>query len=241
MGFLAPIGAAIGGALGGAGIGSVLAKGGLAIGSSLLGSKLGGGSGGVPGGTNELIGRQKTAMDRILGMSTSMQPQAQGLLNQASNAYSPVIDYYGGLLSGDRGRTMSTQAPDINRINQSYDNTLQTQSALTPRGGGRASLLSEAPYARQRDITTLLQQSRPQAAQGLLQAGQAVGQQGGSLLNQIMSSLSGVSAGNQGLLNYDLQSRAEQSRKNQQLGEQIYGILGPLLGKLGNKGKDINL
>lgn len=218
MGFLAPIA--------------------ISAGSALLGKAIGGGSGGIsnkaiPGGTDELIGRQKTAMDRILGMSNTLQPQAQGLLDQSNRAGSSVMDYYGGLLSGDRGRTTSTLAPDINRINQSYDNVLQTQSALTPRGGGRSALLSEAPYARQRDISTLMQQSRPQAAQGLMQAGGQAGSQGTSLMNQVLSGLSGVSAGNSGLLNYDLQSRAEQSRKNQELGEQIYGILGPILGKLG--------
>ena len=218
--------------------------------SSILGSKLGGGSGGLTGkstgglDTSGLLNEQVAGMRQTRNTASNLMPAANDLLQQSSRSFSPVISHYSGLLSGDRGRATSELAPDINRINQSYNNQLQTSSALMPRGGGRSALLSEAPYARQRDISTLMQGARGTGAQGLLQAGTAAGGQGSNLISSILSGLAGASSGGSNLLNYDLQAKAQQSQRNQQLGQQIYGILGPLLGKIPGLlggGKDINV
>ncbi len=210
----------------------------IALGSSLLGSKLSGGKGGLTGGstgtdTSGLLKEQVAGMQQTRNTATGLQPTANDLLRQSSAAYSPVISHYNALLSGNRGAAMSELSPEVQRINQGYDAASRNASALMPRGGGRTAFNSELPYEHMRDVNNLLSASRSTGAQGLLQAGSAAGGQGQGLYSSILSGLAGASAGGNSLLNYDLQAKAQQAQKNQQLGQQIYGILGPLLGKIG--------
>ncbi len=232
MGFLAPIASAVVPLLskvfGNKGVQNAAAG----IGSSILGSKLGGGQGGVAN-TQGLIDEQQAGIRQTRNTATGLQPTANDLLRQSSAAYSPVISHYNALLSGNRGAAMSELSPEVQRINQGYDQASRNSSALMPRGGGRTAFNSELPYEHMRDVNNLLSTSRSTGAQGLLQAGSAAGGQGQGLYSSILSGLAGASAGGNSLLNYDLQAKAEQSKKNQELGQQIYGILGPLLGKIG--------
>ena len=217
---------------GGTSLLATLGKVGVGAGSALLGSALSGGSGGVKN-TSGLLDEQQAGLRQTRETATGLMPQANALLQQSSQSFSPVIQHYAGLLSGDRGRAMGELSPEVQRINQGYDANARNANALAPRGGGRTAFNSELPYERTRDINNLLSSSRSTGAQGLLQAGSAAGSQGSNLYSSILSGLAGASSGGNSLLNYDLQAKAQQSQRNQQLGQQIYSILGPLLGSFG--------
>src|SRR5213592_1781670 len=143
-------------------------KGGIALGSSLLGSAL--------------AGRQSPEQRRALQLSNQAQTQglaaAGPLLSLAPRTYGPVMDYWSRILSGNRGEMTSALAPEIEQIGQGYGTQTQAAANLMPRGGGRATLLSQLPYQQMGDIQRLMQTARPQAAQGLLQAGQSAIQGG---------------------------------------------------------------
>ena len=199
---------------------------------SLLGSKLSGGSGGVPNAKG-LLADQTASIKQGRDLASGLQPQAQSLLSGATQSYSPVANYWSSLLGGNRTSAMSALQPEVSRINEGYNQNLQAAGNLMPRGGGRSALLSQAPYERTRDITNLLQTSRPQAAQGLLQTGQAQGNQSQGLYSLILNALGGSQSGTSSLLNYDLQDRDIQYRKGKELG----GTLFDLLQKIPSMGK----
>lgn len=204
MGFLAPFAAPI--------IGGI---------SSLVGSKLSGGSGGVPGINNIMntIGQNVKTGGQI---ATNLGPQAQNLLNQSTAAYSPALNYWSSLLGGNRQAATAAAAPDINRINEGYDAQTQAAGNLMPRGGGRSAFFTEAPFQRQRDITSTLQTARTSAAPNLLHAGEAIGNTASGLYGHLLSALTGNT---NNLLNYDLQSREQQYKKGKEIGGSIFDLL----------------
>lgn len=199
-------------------------KGGAALGSSLLGSALSGGSGGVPNVGN-LLDESAKSIAQGRNIATSLEPRAKSLLGLSEESYGPVSRYYGDILSGNRGKVFASMQPDIARINEGYDANLNAVSNLLPRGGGRSAFFTEAPYRRTSDITSLLQTARPKAAEGLLNLGQTTGGQASNLFGNISGLLGGSQQGTGNLLNYNLQDRAAQYKKGQDIGATIYDVL----------------
>src|SRR5881396_3537107 len=110
--------------------------GGVGLGASWLGSKLAGG----------LSPEQRQAYN-LTNQAGQMGLGAAGpLLRQGQSAYGPVMDYWSRILSGNRGEMTSALAPEIEQIGQGYGAQTQALANLMPRGGGRATLLSQLPY-----------------------------------------------------------------------------------------------
>lgn len=248
MGFLAPLASAIGPAIGSifGKIGGAVTKPGADGGSSILGNllKLGGNLGGQVGLSalgNKLSQEKPNALEQgvlnndqtaqNLGLSTG-----QNLLGMGNQAINPVLNYWSSILSGNRGLATSALAPEISRIGQGYQQAGQTSAALNPRGGTSAEFNAELPFQQQRDVSSLFQQARPQAAtqmQGL----------GTSLLGQGSNALYASTAAGRDILTQQAQMRQREMERGKSTGAglfsqfQQYGspILDTLLSKLGKK------
>src|SRR5262250_996203 len=139
----------------------ILAPIGAQLGASALGSKLAGGAQTTP--LQDEVFRQQLAAGQ-LGMQTAqgLLPQGQNLLTMGAQQMQSPMNYWSSLLSGNRGLATSALAPEISRIGQGYQQAANTSAALMPRGGPSAAFNAELPFAQQRDISTLMQQARPQ-------------------------------------------------------------------------------
>jgi len=210
MGFLAPIAAPI-------------LKAGLGIGSSLLGSKLGS----VHPTDQE---RQVMANDiaaQQLGLGTARQtiPQAQNLIGLGTSGFNAPMNYWSSILSGNRGLATSALAPEIGRIGQGYQTAARTSAALNPRGGPSASFLSELPFQQQRDVSTLMQQARPQAATSLFGAAQGVTGAGSNLLNTGVNTLLGSTQAGRDILTQAQNARQIEQQRGQGIGAGLFDII----------------
>src|SRR5215510_13103649 len=104
---------------------------GASVGSSLLGSKLSGG-----------MNKEQTAATQALADTQKQAQQtSSNLLGMGTGAVKPAQNFWASLLSGDRGQITSTLAPEINQINEGYNQVRQNQAQPNPRGGGCASLM----------------------------------------------------------------------------------------------------
>ena len=227
MGFLAPLAAPIAAKLGMGALGSGLLQAGMGAGGALLGSKLSGGSGGLRD-PKSLTNQLQTNIRRGGEIASALQPQAQGFLDTASRSFSPVADFYGGVLGGGRGRFTSLLGPGLQQIEEGYRAPTQAAANLAPRGGPRASMLQNLPYQKARDISTLYQSAPFQAAAGLQGVGQAAAATGANTYNTILSALSGAGATGGGLLNYDVASRAGQFNRGKAIGQGLFDLFNGL-------------
>jgi hypothetical protein len=145
-----------------------------------------------------------------LGAGTNLLTSAQGTLNAPAS-------YYSSILSGGPAAT-SAMAPDVNRTRQAGDQMIQNESTLSPRGGGRGSVLFNTPQQVNSQVQSIFNTARPMAAQGATQVGGVQGQVGGQSLDTgAKASLSGFQAG------------SALYGQSQQLGAGIANLLGGAL------------
>lgn len=222
---LGTVGGALGGALTGAsGLAANLGRAGLQIGTSLLGSKL---TGGTPQTMQGPMGGLTAAQQ--LGMQTAqgLLPQGQSLIGQAVNAYQPALSYLTRLVSGDRGLMTQALSPQLNQIGQTYNANVAAQEALTPRGGGRAALMTAMPYQQAQTMLDLYNQARSGAVAQLPGIAQGIGSLASPLFGAAVSGLNAAtSAGAQNLQYAYLQNQANR-QAGQQLGQGIASIFNP--------------
>ena len=201
----------------------LLIKGGMALGGSLLGSKLSK-SKSTPE-EKAALGQTAQAQNLGLGAAKGTLPQAQNLIGMGSQAYQPVLNYWSSILSGNRGAMTSALAPEVSQIGQGYRTAAQTSAALNPRGGPSASFLSELPFQQQRDVSTLFQQARPQAAQGLLAGAQGATGAGSALLSNAIQSLYSSTAAGRSILEAAKDKRAEEAQRGRSIGGGIFDMI----------------
>jgi hypothetical protein len=125
--------------------------------------------------------------------ATQLGQQGQGFLGQAQQGINPAMQYWQQLLGGNRQQMTSALAPEIQNINQQYNQALQSQMGLTPRQGGSAATLADLPYQRAAQVSGLMNTLRPQAASQLGQIGLNLGQLGSGLYGQAGGMLSHAS------------------------------------------------
>lgn len=151
-----------------------------------------------------------------------LQPYGQQLAQSGMGNLNEVQSYLQRLMSGDRGLTMQTLAPEINSLTQQYQGSVGAARGLYPRGGQTASQAAQLPYQMQGNINNLLFSARPQAAQQLGQLGSnqaslgmgALGQ-GGGLTNS--------------MLNYGLNAQNQMFGQGMQIGQGISSLIGPMM------------
>jgi hypothetical protein len=171
----------IGGDIGGSFIGDPMLGNQLEGVKNALSKPKGGGAAGI-GPTSPTFRRAEQlgdlsknyAFDYALPEGKSLLKSAEGTLGQAGTELTGAestlqkpLDYYSKLLGGNRADMMSAEAPEIGIINDQAAQQRANIGKFTPQGGGLTSTLSELPFQQSRDITTLLEKARPDAAQNL--------------------------------------------------------------------------
>lgn len=210
---------------GGGSLGMLALRGGIAAGSALAGNALSK-SGSKPTALESPVLAQDAAAQKTgLAIGNQTTPAAQNLIGMGSQAYQPVLNYWSSILSGNRGAMTSALAPEISRIGQGYQAAGQTSTALNPRGGPSAEFNAELPYAQQRDVTTLLQGARPQAATGLLNAGQQATSAGSSLLSNAVNAIYGSTAAGRDILNQQQNTKEAEAKRSASIGKGLFDLM----------------
>ena len=166
------------------------------------------------GAESETAARIKDATNKantLQGPALSFIDASRGAFDTASNFWTPIAQ-------GDRTKSTSVLAPDINRINEQFD--ANQQAAAGTRTGAGAATSAALPYAKQAQIQSLFSTLRPQAAKEVASIGGQEGQLGGSFMNTLLQAL---------------EQATNQNLKNRQLSfEQGQNIGGGLLGSAGD-------
>lgn len=111
--------------------------------------------------------KQEELADRQLSLYESARPYAEQFLSQGASAISPVLNYYGRRLSGDRYITQEAMAPELNDINQRYSGSAAVSRGLYPRGGMAPNAAQEMRNRQNAELTNAMLKARPMAAQAL--------------------------------------------------------------------------
>lgn len=139
-------------------------------------------------GLGSLLGRVNPTPQQTQVQNNDLTAQGIGLntgrnlLGMGTGAIQQPLNYWSSILSGNRALATSALAPEIGQIGQGYQQAGRTSAALMPRGGPSAQVLGDMPYQQQRDVSTLFQQARPQAASALASAGSGLLGQGANAL-----------------------------------------------------------
>lgn len=186
----------------------LIASAGASIGSSLLGSKL-------------TQAKPTPTQQNVLNLDAQAQQQgldtSKNLIGMGTQATQPVLNYWSSILSGNRGQVTSAMAPEISRIASGYKAATDTSTALMPRGGPRADILADMPYRQQRDVSTLLQTARPQAAAQL-------GGMGMSLLSGGVNSLIGSTSAGRDILTQQQQQQQLEATRGAAAGKGLFDM-----------------
>lgn len=196
MGFLAPFAPAI-------------IKGGIGIGSSLLGNLL---------GRAKPSAKENSVLNNAEAVQNTGLTQGKSLLDQGGAATQQPVNYWASLLSGNRGGITSAMGPELLRMGEGYQAAGRTSAALNPRGGPSSDFLSQLPFQQQRDVTSLLQGVRPEAAKSLFGAGNSLLSHGANLLT------ASTSAG-KSILEQQQNMRELEAQRGGAIGKGIFDIL----------------
>jgi len=201
-----------------------LLQAGTTIGASAIANKLGGGAQTTP--LQDKVFQQQLEAGK-LGMDTARQllPQGQNIIKMGTGALQQPANYWSSILSGNRGLMTSALAPEISRIGQGYQTAQNASAALMPRGGPSAEFNAELPFQQQRDISTLMQQARPQAASNLFNVGQGLGQLGQGLIGSGISSIYGATAAGRDIIQQQQQAQAAAAERGKAIGTGLFDLI----------------
>lgn len=136
---------------------------------------------------------------------------ASSMGGQATQAYSPVIDYWSRMLSPNRSVAMSALAPDIARMGDQNAAEMRAAATLTPRGGPSTSFMGQLPFQQMQNVQGLFQGLRPQAAQQL-------GGVAGSLMTNSLNALSMGTAAGRSIMDYQLSKNLQDMYAGRMMG-----------------------
>lgn len=206
----------------------LLAKLGAGIGSSILGGKL---AKSKPSPLEQQqIDRANIAGERGQAISQDSLTRSKNLFDLGMPAMQQPVNYWSSLLTGDRSKMTSAMGPELSRIGEGYRAAGETSAALNPRGGPTPDFLSQQPYNQQRDVSTLFQQARPDAAKQLSGAGSNIMANGSTLLANAIASLYNSTAAGHTILDFEAKRRAIDRTSGEKLGTGLYDILFPAKG-----------
>lgn len=167
---------------------------------------------------------QNTLLNQQAQNAQYATDQGKPLLNQSSQLYGKAIDYYSPLLSGDRTATFNALAPERAQLNNDYNQNLKSLQ-FAPRGGGRGAAMQDLGAQQQAQMSNLLFQQRPQAAQALTSIGGQIGAQGANLLSAGAGANASTINSLTGLQNLALNQNAQGFNQSSQIGASIFQIL----------------
>jgi len=151
---------------------------------------------------------------------------APPLVNAGTSNLGAGANFFRTLMGGSAADTAALLQPDVNRVNNANQQTLQAVSTLTPRGGGRSSTLFQLPFQGNQQIQGLFNGLRGQAASTLSQIGATQGGLGANLFG-----ISNQGAGTLGELGERQQQITQSARA-----ALLKGILGAVAGVAGGGG-----
>jgi hypothetical protein len=194
-----------------------LITGGSLFGASLLGNKL------AKSSPSELEQQQ---LDLLNKTGQRGAQTGTNLFDMGMPAARQPVEYWSSILSGDRSKMTSAMGPELSRIGEGYREAGKTSAALNPRGGPTPDFLSQQPYSQQRDVSTMFQQARPEAARQLSGAGS-------NLIANATTALNSSTAAGRTLLDYEQQRRERDREAGAGIGKTIYDIFYPAQGQPG--------
>lgn len=184
-------------------------QGGMALGGAYLGNKL---------------SKVKPTANEQGVLNTASQAQATGiqggtnLLNQGQAGTQSPMNYWASILSGNKAGITSALGPELFDIQQGYQTAGQNSAALNPRGGPSSSFLAEQPWSQARDVSSLMQKARPQAASSLFSGGNSLLSQGAGLIN--MSTAAGRT-----IMDSEQERRRIEAERGTAMGKGIFDML----------------
>ena len=187
------------------------------MGASALGSKL---------AKSKASPLEQQQLDLASQASKQGSTMSKNLFDMGMPAAQQPLNYWSSILSGDRSKMTSAMGPELSRIGEGYQQAGQTSAALMPRGGPTPDFLAQQPYNQQRDVSTMFQQQRPQAATQLSGAG-------GNLLANSIQALYGSTSAGRDVLNYEAERRKRDREAGAGIGKTIYDIFYPAQGQKG--------
>jgi hypothetical protein len=114
----------------------------------------------------------KTSENDLSGLYNTAIGHGLNLMNSGTGNLQQGTNFFSNILNGNQAEGAAALAPDINRIQQANQGTLQGVSTLMPRGGGRSGTLFDLPFQQNRQIQSLYNPLRSSAATNLAQIGQ---------------------------------------------------------------------
>lgn len=165
---------------------------------------------------------QQPFVDQQLQNMQFLAPYGQQMAQSGQQNMGMVQSYLRNLMSGDRGLTMQTMAPEINNLTQQYQGAIQAQRSQMPRGGTSAGQAGNLGTQLQGNINNLLFSARPMASQQLA----GLGSQQSSLG---LGALGGAGGLTNNMLNYGLNAQQQMFGQGQQIGQGIGNFISPFL------------
>lgn len=160
----------------------------------------------------------KKAQSRQDEMMNQFLPYGKDMLGTGKENMGLVQAYLRNQLSGDRGLTMQTVAPEINAMSDQARGSVAAQRSAMPRGGMGAAAGADTNRQLQSGINNLLFSVRPRAAEQLAQLGGNQSSLGLGAMGQ------GVGLTNS-MLQYGLDARNQQMMQGQSAGQGMGGLM----------------
>src|SRR5690349_5101149 len=173
-------------------------------------------------GINNLGGTSNLALNTLFPAAFQ---GGQRQLNTGAGYTGQAGNFFNTLLNGNRANTTAMLAPDINRIRQANQQTLQGVSTLMPRGGGRSGTLFSLPFQANQQIQTLYGGSRAAAAPALGQLGLGMGSLGANLFGIGGQGLNTANNANQAMVEAALRQKQMSNQTAAGLGGGLFNLL----------------
>lgn len=129
--------------------------------------------------------KYERSVSNLLGASgEATQAAGRKLTDKGSADLQPAIDYWKGILSGNKADIAAAVQPEITASNNQFKNQRRVLDQYTPMGGGRAQATAASRTAQAQTNAGIISQARAGAAAPLAQTGateQSAGMQQQSL------------------------------------------------------------
>ena len=162
--------------------------------------------------------QESSVINNALGTMANQNRVGTSLVNSGIDTVTQPRNYWADILSGDRSKVTSAMAPEISRIAEGYQTARNTAANLNPRSGQAATLFAELPYRQQKDISTLMQGARPEAAKNLSGVGS-------NLIQQGTSALQSATAAGRDILQQQEQQRQAEAERGKSIGSGLFDFM----------------
>jgi DNA-binding transcriptional MocR family regulator len=123
------------------------------------------------------------SLSNVIGQSGQQTQQAGQQLTQEGTAeLQPALNYWQGILSGNKADVAAAVQPEITASNNQFESNRKVLDQYTPMGGGRSASLARNQTAKAQTNANIVSTARANAAPAL--AGTATAEQSAGLQQQ---------------------------------------------------------